>query len=169
MWRIERTGVYWQPVFNSLAGLMDVILVHARHGTAVPGHQTEARDRAWLADLLRHGLLTASCIPPRPIRDLRALTRSRHSVLRDQRAVANRIQQGIARGNSKRGHVASDARGGSGRAMVRALAAGETDATMRADVARKTLQRKKPALVRALDGRLTETQRWVLRGVAGAG
>ncbi len=105
---IERTGGYWKPVFTIREGRMEVILVHARHSKAVPGHKTEARDSAWLADLRRYGFLQASVIPPRPIRDLRALTRSRHSRLRDQSAVANRLQQGIASGQSKRGQVARD-------------------------------------------------------------
>ena len=126
---IESTGVYWRPVFTILEGLMAVILVNARHVKAVPGHKTDARDSAWLADLLRHGLLKASVIPPRPIRDLRELPRYRSSVLRDQSAVANRIQKVIESGTSKLGQVASDALGVSGRAMVRALAAGETNAT----------------------------------------
>ena len=159
---IESTGVYWRPVFTMLEGLMAVILVNARHVKAVPGHKTDARDSAWLADLLRHGLLKASVIPPRPIRDLRELPRYRSSVLRDQSAVANRIQKVIESGTSKLGQVASDALGVSGRAMLRALAAGETNATAMAALARKTLKRKKPACVRALDGRLTDTQRWVL-------
>jgi hypothetical protein len=159
---IESTGVYWKPVFNILEGLMEVILVNARHVKAVPGHQTDARDSAWLADLLRHGLLKARFIPPRHIRDLRELTRYRQSVLRDQSAVANRLQKVIESGNIKLGQVASDALGVSGRAMLRALAAGETDATAMADLARKSLRRKKPALVCALEGRLTDTQRWVL-------
>src|SRR5712691_6275491 len=106
---------------------MEVILVNARHVKAVPGHKTDARDSTWLADLLRHGLLKASFIPPHHIRDLRELTRYRHSVLRDQSAVANRIQKVIESGNIKLGQVASDALGASGRAMLRALAHGETD------------------------------------------
>jgi hypothetical protein len=116
-----------------------------------------------LADLLRHGLLKASFIPPRHIRDLRELTRYRSSVLRNQSAVANRLQKVIKSGNIQLGQVASDALVVSGRTMLRALAAGETDATMMADLARKSLKRKKPELVRALDGRLTDAQRWVLR------
>ena len=86
---IESTGVSWKPVCNILEGLMAVTLVNARHVKAVPGHKTDARDSAWLADLLRHGLLKARCIPPRHIRDLRELTRYRSRVLRDQSAVAN--------------------------------------------------------------------------------
>jgi hypothetical protein len=142
---------------------MDVILVNTRHVNAVPGYKTDVRDSAWLADLLRHGLLKASFIPPRHIRDLRELTRYRSSVLRNQSAVANRLQKVIKSGNIQLGQVASDALVVSGRTMLRALAAGETDATMMADLARKSLKRKKPELVRALDGRLTDAQRWVLR------
>jgi transposase len=159
---IESTGVYWKPVCNILEGLMAGVLVNARHVKAVPGHKTDARDSAWLADLLRHGLLKASFIPPRHIRDWRELTRYRASVLRDQSAIANRIQKVIESGNIKLGQVASDAPGVSGRVMLRALAAGETNATTMAELARKGLKRKKPELVRALDGRLTDTQRWVL-------
>jgi transposase len=141
---IESTGVYWKPVFNILEGLMEVILVNARHVKAVPGHKTDARDSAWLADLLRHGLLKASFMPPRPIRDLRELTRYRQSVLRDQSTGAKRLQKVIESGNMKLGQGASEALGVSGRAMLRALAAGATDATAMADLARKSLKRKKP-------------------------
>src|SRR5437763_5029959 len=139
---IESTGVYWKPVFNILEGLMAAILVHARHVKAVPGHKTDARDSAWLADLLRHGLLKARFIPPRPLRDLRELPRYRQSVLRDQSAVANRMQKGIESGNIKRGQVASDALGVSRRALLRALAAGAPGATTMAAAGRKTLQRE---------------------------
>src|SRR5215831_12307650 len=90
---IESTGVYWRPVFNILEGLMDVILVNARHVKAVPGHKTDARDSAWLADLLRHGLLKASFIPPRPIRDLRDLVRYRKSLVEDRTQEINRLQK----------------------------------------------------------------------------
>jgi transposase len=119
--------------------------VHARHGKAVPGHQPDARDRAWLAALRRHGWLQASVSPPRPLRALRALPRYRQRVRRDQSAVATRLQQVSERGNRKLGQVARAAPGGRGRARLRAWAAGETEATTRADWARKPLQRQKPA------------------------
>jgi transposase len=159
---IESTGVSWKPVFNILAGLLAVLLVNARHVKAVPGHKTDARDSAWFADLLRHGLLKASFIPPRPLRDLRELPRYRQSVLRDQRTLANRLQTVIESGHIKLGQVASEALGVRGRAMLRAVAAGATEATAMADLARQSLTRKKPEGVRALDGRLTEPHRWVL-------
>jgi hypothetical protein len=140
----ERTGVYWSPVFNLLEGLLDGIRVHARPGKAVPGPKTAARDSAWWAALLRHGLLKARVMPPRPLRELRALTRYRSSVLRAHSAVANRMQHVIDSGHSKRGQGASEARGGSGRALWRALAAGETNATARAALARQPVKRQKP-------------------------
>src|SRR5213594_4771306 len=156
---IESTGVYWKPVFNILEDALTVILINPEHAHALRGRKTDVKDAEWLADLLRHGLLKPSFIPPLPIRELRELTRYRESLVREQTARANRIQKVIESGNIKLGQVASDALGVSGRAMLRALAAGETDATMMADLARKRLRQKQPELVRALEGRLTDTQR----------
>src|SRR5712664_4769500 len=136
---IESTGVYWKPVFNLLESLLTVILVNARHVKAVPGRKTDVRDCEWLADLLRHGLLRASFIPPLPIRELRELTRYRESLVREQTALANRIQKLIESANIKLGQVASDALGVSGKLMLRALAAGETDAEKMSHLARRTL------------------------------
>ncbi len=115
-----------------------------------------------LADLLRHGLLKPSFIPPRPLRELRELTRYGESLVREQTALANRIQKLIESANIKLGPVASDALGVSGKAMRRALAAGETDAEKMSHLARRTLKRKPPQLQPALAGRLTAAQRWVL-------
>src|SRR4051812_6076303 len=125
---IESTGVYWKPVFNILEGQMEVILVNARHVKAVPGRKTDVKDCEWLADLLRHGLLKASFIPPLEIRELRELTRYRQTLVREQASVANRVQRIIESGNIKLGQVATDALGVSGRQMLRALARGEADA-----------------------------------------
>jgi len=159
---IESTGVYWKPVFNILEGQVEVMLVNARHVKAVPGRKTDVKDCEWLADLLRHGLLRPSFIPPLEIRELRELTRYRQSLVREQTALANRIQKLIESGNIKLGQVASDALGVSGRQMLKALAAGERDAGKMAELARRRMKRKKPELKRALEGRLTPTQRWVL-------
>lgn len=159
---IESTGIYWKPVFNILEDEVEVILVNARHVKAVPGRKTDVRDCEWLADLLRHGLLKGSFIPPREIRELRELTRYRHSLIEEQVAVANRVQKLAESGNIKLAQVASDALGASGRAMLRALAAGETDVDKMVELARRRMQRKKPELRRALQGRLNNTQRWVL-------
>lgn len=159
---IESTGIYWKPVFNILEDEVEVMLVNARHVKAVPGRKTDVRDCEWLADLLRHGLLKGSFIPPREIRELRELTRYRQSLIEEQVAVANRVQKLAESGNIKLAQVASDALGASGRAMLRALAAGETDVDKMVELARKRMKRKKPELRRALQGRLNNTQRWVL-------
>jgi transposase len=159
---IESTGVYWRPVFNILEGSVEVILVNARHVKAVPGRKTDVKDCEWLADLLRHGLLKASFIPPVEIRELRELTRYRQSLVREQASVANRVQKIAESGNIKLSQVASDALGLSGRMMLRALADGETDVEKMSQMAQRRLRNKKAELKQALAGRLTRAQRWVL-------
>lgn len=158
---IESTGVYWKPVFNILEGGVEVLLVNAREAKGYKARKTDVIDAEWLADLLRHGLLRPSFIPPRHIREVRELTRYRESLVRERAALANRIQKLAESGNIKLGQVASDALGVSGREMLRALAAGEADAGKLSNLARR-LKGKKPELKRALEGRLTEAQRWVL-------
>jgi transposase len=159
---IESTGVYWRPVFNLLEGHLEVILVNARHIKAVPGRKTDVKDSEWLAELLRHGLLKASFIPPAEIRELRELTRYRQTLVKDQAAIANRIQRIIESGNIKLGQVASDCLGVSGRRMLRALADGETDGEKLALLAQGRLKQKQAELARALSGRLSSAQRFVL-------
>lgn len=159
---IESTGVYWKPVFNILESVMEVILVNAKHVKAVPGRKTDVRDCEWLADLLRHGLLKASFIPPLEIRQIRELTRYRQTLVKEQSAVLNRVQKLIESGNIKLGQVASDVLGVSGRAMLQAVAEGEQDAVKLAAMARGRLKEKRAELERALEGRLTPSQRFVL-------
>ena len=160
---IESTGVYWKPVFNLLEGVLEVVLVNARHVKAVPGRKTDVRDCEWLADLLRHGLLKASFIPPLEIREVRELTRYRQTLVKEQASVANRVQRIIEAGNIKLGQVASNALGVSGRLMLRALCEGETDGAKLAALARGQLKKKEAELRRALTGRLSPAQRFVLR------
>lgn len=159
---MESTGVYWKPVFNLMEGLMEVLLVNAPHVKAVPGRKTDVRDCAWLADLLRHGLLKASFIPPLEIRELRELTRYRQTLVKEQASVANRIQRIIESGNIKLGQVASEVLGVSGRLMLKALAEGERDVAKLTPLARGTLKQKQVELRRALHGRLSVAQRFVL-------
>lgn len=159
---IESTGVYWRPVFNILEGAMEVILTNARDAKGYKARKTDVIDAEWLADLLRHGLLKPSFIPPLPIRELRDLTRYRESLVRERTTLANRIQKLIESANIKLGQVASDALGVSGKAMLRALASGETDAEKMSHLARSSLKRKQPQLQQALEGRLTQAQRWIL-------
>ena len=160
---IESTGVYWKPVFNILEDALTVVLINPEHAHALRGRKTDVKDAEWLADLLRHGLLKASFIPPPEIRELRELTRYRESLVREQSAVANRIQKLIESGNIKLAQVASDALGASGRTILWALARGETDPVKLAALAQRQLKEKRPQLERALHGRLTMNQRFVLR------
>jgi len=159
---IESTGVYWKPVFNILEDPLAVILINPEHARALRGRKTDVKDAEWLADLLRHGLLKASFIPPGEIRELRELTRYRESLVREQSGVANRVQKLLESGNIKLGQVASDALGVSGRAIIKALAKGENDPRKLAALARGKLKEKSLSLERSLEGRLTVNQRYVL-------
>jgi hypothetical protein len=159
---IESTGVYWKPVFNILEAAVKVILVNARDVKAVPGRKTDVRDCEWLADLLRHGLLRASFIPPAHIRELRELTRHRQAMVRELTAVANRVQKLIEGANIKLAQVASDALGASGRAMLRVLAGGEEDSAKLAEMAKGRMKAKKAQLRAALRGKLSNSQRFIL-------
>ncbi len=160
---IESTGVYWRPVFNLLEDHFTVLLVNAHHIKAVPGRKTDVRDCDWICDLLRHGLLKASFIPPRPIRELRELTRHRQILVRDRAAVANRIQKLLESANIKLGQVATHVLGLSGRLMLQALADGKDDAEQLAQLAKGKLKAKAAQLKQSLTGHLTPTQRFLLR------
>lgn len=161
---IESTGVYWKPVFNILEGVCaQVWLVNAQHVRNVPGRKTDVKDAQWIAELLAHGLLKASFIPPPEIRDLRDLTRYRSKLVKQRADESNRIQKLLESGNIKLASVASDVLGVSGTLMLEALAAGETDAKKLAQLARGKLRDKLPQLEAALTGRLNPNQRWLLQ------
>lgn len=162
---IESTGVYWRPVFNLLEDHFTVLLVNAQHIKAVPGRKTDVRDCDWICDLLRHGLLKASFIPPRYIREWRELTRHRQILVRDRAAVANRIQKLIESANIKLGQVATNVLGLSGRLMLQALADGEADAATLAQLAKGKLKAKAAQLKQSLTGHLTPTQRFLLQAL----
>lgn len=149
-------------MFNILEGAVTVILVNARHVKAVKGRKTDVRDSEWLADLLRHGLLKASFIPAREIRELRELTRYREGLVSERTALSNRIQKVAESGNIKLGQVASRAMGVSGREMLTKLSEGVTDVGVLSDLARGRLREKKEGLQKTLEGRLSPTQRWLL-------
>jgi transposase len=150
-------------VWNILEGQFAVLLVNAQHIKAVPGRKTDTKDYQWIADLLQHGLLRGSFVPPPPIRELRDLTRLRTSLRQDHTAVANRMQKILEDANLKLASVASDWLGVSGRAMLAQLLAGEDDVAKLAELARGRLREKIPALQLALHGRLTDHHRWLLR------
>ncbi|SRR6266852_2763341 len=160
---LESTGIYWRPVFNLLESHFEVILVNAQHMKAVPGHKTDVKDSEWIADLLRHGLLKASFIPPKPIRDLRDLLRSRKTLVQQRAQAINRVQKVLETANIKLSSVATDVLGKSGRDMLDALLAGVSDAETLAELARGRLRAKLPALREALDGRVDATHRVLLR------
>src|SRR5262245_24008335 len=160
---MESTGVYWKPVFNILEGGVHVILVNAEHIKQVPGRKTDVKDCQGIAPLLQHGLLKASFVPPAPIRELRDLTRQRTQLIQERSAAANRIQKVLEDANIKLASVASDVLGASGRDMLEALIAGEADPEKLADLARRRLREKIPALQLALQGRVTEHHRFLLR------
>jgi transposase len=160
---MESTGVYGKPVWNLLEGLFEVVLVNAQHIKAVPGRKTAIKDCQWIADLLQHGLLRGSFVPPPPIRRLRDLTRLRPSLRQDHTTVAHRMQKILEDANIKLASVASDWLGVSGRAILAQLLAGEEDATTRAELSRRRLRAKLPQMQLALQGRMTDHHRWMLR------
>ena len=160
---MESTGVYWKPVWNILEGQFAVVLVNAQHIKAVPGRKTDIKDCQWIAELLQHGLLRGSFVPPTPIRELRDLTRMRASLRQDHTAIANRMQKILEDANIKLASVASDWLGVSGRAILAQLLAGEEDAEKLAELSRGRLRSKLPAMQLALEGRMTEHHRWMLR------
>jgi transposase len=157
---MESTGVLWRPVFNVLEQEgRTLLLVDAQHVKALPGHKTDVKDSEWLADLLRHGLLRASFVPPQPIRVLRDLTRYRKTLVELRTQEINRIHKVLETANLKLGAVASDVVGVSGRRMLRAVEGGESDPETLAELAKGRLREKLPALRQALTGRVQPHQR----------
>src|SRR5713226_3448035 len=124
---MESTGVFWRPVFNLLEEGRTIILVNAQHMKAVPGRKTDVKDSQWLADLLRHGLLKASFIPPKPVRELRDLMRYRKTLVQERADEVNRLQKVLETANVKLASVATDVLGKSGRSMLDALLGGQGD------------------------------------------
>jgi transposase len=159
---MESTGVYWKPIWNLLESRFEILLVNAQHIKHVPGRKTDVKDSEWIAQLLQCGLLRGSFVPQTPQRELRELTRQRRQLVHSKASVANRIQKVLEDANIKLGSVASDVLGVSGRDMLRALIAGETDPVKLAELARRKLRAKIPALRLALRGRVTEHHRFLL-------
>lgn len=160
---MESTGVYWLPIYNILEGGFEILLVNARHVKNVPGRKTDVKDCQWLAQLLQHGLLRGSFIPPREQRELRELTRHRTQLVAEKSRVANRIQKTLEDANIKLSSVATDVLGKSGREMLAALVAGESDVSRLSEMARGRLVNKKDDLKGALKGKVSEHHRFMLR------
>jgi transposase len=150
---MESTGVYWKPIFYVLEDVVTCLLVNAAHVKQVPGRKTDVQDCVWLAQLLEHGLLRGSFVPPAPIRELRDLTRYRKGLVQDRQREANRLHKVLQDAGIKLASVATNILGASGRAMLEALVGGTTAPAVLADLARGKLRAKLPALREALGGR----------------
>jgi len=161
---MESTGSYWKPVYNLLEGQgIELMLVNPAHMKAVPGRKTDVKDAQWIADLLRHGLLTASRIPERPQRELQEAVRYRQRLIEDRADEVRRLQKVLEGGNIKLGDVATDVLGRSGRTMLEQLASGETDSDRMAGSAQGRLRNKRVALSLALEGSIGPHQRFMLK------
>jgi transposase len=150
---MESTGVYWKPIYYVLEERFTCLLVNAAHVKQVPGRKTDVQDCVWIAQLLEHGLLRGSFVPPAPIRELRDLTRYRKVLIQDRTREANRLHKFLEDAGIKLASVATDILGVSGRAMLEALVRGTTDPEVLAELARGKLRAKLPALRQALRGR----------------
>jgi transposase len=162
---MESTGIYWKPIWHILEGRFELMLVNAHHMKQVPGRKTDVKDAEWIAQLLQHGLLSPSFIPPPPIRELRDLTRQRAQLVADKASVANRIHKTLEGANIKLSSVATDLLGVSGRAMIARLIRGETDPERLAEEARGRLKQKVIPLRSALHGRVTDHHRSLLQSL----
>jgi transposase len=160
---MESTGVYWKPVFNILESSCELILVNARHIKQVPGRKTDKADSAWLASLLRHGLLESSFVPVIEVRELRDLCRMRTTLVRECVQVGNRLRKVLEDANVKLDSVASDTLGVSGRLMIQALIAGEEDPAALAALAKGRMRSKQAELTAALEGQVRPHHRFLLR------
>jgi len=160
---LESTGVYWKPIFNILEESMEVILANARDIKNVPGRKTDVRDCEWIADLLRHGLIKRSFIPPKPIRELRDLTRYRRKLMQNRSSELNRIQKFLEDANIKLSSVVTDINGVSAKQMIHHLIKNDMNPLEIADLAKGRLRNKITELEKALDGYFSEHHRLILR------
>jgi transposase len=156
------TGVFWKPVWHVLEDEFECLLVNARHVKQVPGRKTDVSDAEWLCRLLEAGLLRASFVPPKPIRQLRNLTRYRKTQIQERQREVNRLHKALEDAGIKLDCVATDILGKSGRDMLDALVAGTSDPNALANLARRQMRKKIPALREALQGHVDEHHRlWI--------
>jgi transposase len=161
---MEATGDYWKPFYYLLeAAGFEVMLVNARHVKNLPGRKTDVADATWLAQLGAHGLVRASFVPPEPIRVLRDLTRTRTALTRERSREVQRLEKLLEDAGIKLSSVASDITGVSGRAMLTAMIDGQRDPVVLADLAKRRLRSKIPALTEALTGRFTDHHQFLAR------
>ena len=160
---MESTGVYWKPVWHVLEGQFALVLANAMQTRAVPGRKTDVNDAMWLADLLAHGLVRASFVPPAPIHELRDLTRTRKQLVREIAQHTLRVQKVLEDANLKLTSVLSDVLGVSGRAILAALIRGERDPERLADLLQGHLRARRADVVAALHGRVTPHHGFLLQ------
>jgi transposase len=159
---MESTGVYWKPIYNLLEGSFELMLVNPQHIKAVPGRKTDVADAEWIGDLLRHGLMRGSFVPPQPQRELRELTRHRSNLVGRRVQAVNELQKALEGTNIKLASVVSDITGVSATAMLRALLEGRTDREALSDMAKGRLRSKKAELQKALEGVLRPHHRLII-------
>lgn len=159
---MEATGVYWKPVWHILEAQFTLVLANALHIRHVPGRKSDMTDAAWIADLLAHGLIRNSFVPPTPIQQLRDLTRTRKQLVGEMSRHTLRIQKTLEDANLKLTHVVSDILGTSGRTILKALIRGETDPERLADLTTGRLKATRPELVDALHGHVTAHHRFMV-------
>jgi transposase len=159
---MESTGVYWKPVYAVLEGSFELVVGNAHHIKNVPGRKTDVKDCEWIADLLRHGLIDRSFVPPEPIRELRDLLRYRRKLVESRTSERNRLQGVLETANIKLASVASDVFGVSGMRMLKALVDGDATPQQMAQLARRRLRSKLSELELALEGSVREHHRFLL-------
>lgn len=160
---MEATGPYWKPVWHVLEGQFHLLLANAHEVKNVPGRKTDVNDATWISDLLAHGLIRGSFVPPQPIQELRDLTRTRTQLLRERSQHVQRLQKVLEDANVKLAQVVSDILGVSGRAMLEAMIRGETDPKRLAALGHGRLKASKAVLAEALEGRVRDHHRFLLR------
>jgi transposase len=160
---MEATGVYWKPVWHVLEDTLELVLANAMHIKNVPGRKTDVNDATWIADLLAHGLIRSSFVPEASIQELRALTRTRKQFVREKAGHVQRLQKTLEDANLKIASVAADIMGASGRAILEALIAGETNPEKLAGLTRGRLKASRATIVESLRGRVTANHRLLLK------
>ena len=160
---MEATGVYWKPVWHVLEEHFALVLANAMHIRNVPGRKSDMNDATWIADLLAHGLIRSSFVPPAPIQELRDLTRTRRQLVHEVSRHVLRIQKTLEDANVKLTEVISNIVGVSGRAILHALIAGESDPARLADLTRGRLKATRADLMDALHGRVTDHHRFMIQ------
>lgn len=160
---MEATGVYWKPVWHLLESSFELILANASHIKAVPGRKTDMNDATWIADLLAHGLIRASFVPPTPIQELRDLTRARKQLVQERTRYVQRIQKVLEDANLKIDSYITDLLGKSGRAVLNALVEGYTSPETLVSLTSGRLKASRAELLEALRGRVTKHHRFMLK------